>query len=103
MTIGITNGTLGDTKAALITQAGVTVQVKEIELHNTGASANTVTLWSLNSGGSSLQFFKRELAADENYKVYYSYPKELNSTGDAIEGSASTASEVNYTIIGPSV
>ncbi len=102
MTVGITNGTLSDTKATILTQTGVTLSVKEIELHNTGASANTVTLWSLNNGGSSLQFFKKELKADETYSVFYSFPKQLNSTGDLLEGSASTAAEVNYTIIGPS-
>lgn len=101
MTVGIGNGTLGDTKAALLTQAGTTKRIKEIELHNTGAAANTVTLWSLNSGGSSLQFFKRSLAADETFTIFYSYSKDLNSTGDSIEGSASTAGEVNYTFIGP--
>jgi len=84
--------------------AGETVYVQVIVLHNTNASAETVTLNAVPNGdgeGVANQFFKASIPADDTVILDLGKPGIIMSTqGDAIEGVADTANKVTIAISG---
>lgn len=95
-------GQLPNTKTTLYTVPASTSALLTITLAATGASARTVNIYIKRSGGTS----RRVLGMDTNmdpgdvgYIDHEGRPWSL-ATGDIVEGDASAATEIDYTIDG---
>lgn len=96
-------GQLATSKATLYTVGvGVVAHVTQIILVNTDASARTVNIYIKMSGGTSRRIIAKDLslAAGASYWVPISPSALRLSAGDLIEGDASAATVVDYTISG---
>lgn len=98
-TKALANGQLANTKGTLYTTPGATQTiVKTITLVNTGASTRTINIY-LNTSGTS----RRIIPKDTSLLTGEAFYIDLNLTleaADLIEGDASAATEIDYTISG---
>ena len=90
-------GQLPNAKGTLYTVPGATQAAVKVTLVNTGASARTVNLYA-NKDGTSRRFCPKDLSLG----VGDSFTSDLQTldAADLIEGDASAATEVDYTING---
>ena len=103
MGIGIkslADGQLANTKGTLYTVAGSTETiVKTITYVNTDSSARTVNLYVKRSGSTSRRIIPKDMTLGIGYMAVYDSEITLEA-GDIIEGDASAATVVDYTING---
>ena len=95
-TKALADGQLANSKGTVYTcPASTTAYIKSITVYNSNSTSETVTLW-LNRTGTSRVVFKATLTTGD-------YGEALDSVlvleaGDIIQGQATTASMVDYTI-----
>ena len=95
-------GQLPASKTTLYTVPGATQALLTITLVATGASDRNANLYLKRSGGTSRRIIPKDMLmnpGDAAYLDHQGRPYAL-SAGDEIEGDASAASEVDYTIDG---
>lgn len=99
----LAQGQLASSKTTLYTVAtGVIAHVTQIILCNTSGSAVTVNIYVKMSGGTSRRIINKDksLAAGESYWLPIAPSALRLSAGDLIEGDASSAAQIDYTISG---
>lgn len=102
----LADGQLPSTKAALYTVATGKVAHVWVSLVNAGASTRTVNLYVKRSGGTSRRVAAKDksLAAGSDPVIFPVSGQALVglklSAGDALEGDASAAAEVDYVVFG---
>ena len=91
-------GQLPNAKSTLYTVPGATQAAAKVTLVNTGAAARTVNLYANKDGANSRRFCPKDLSLG----IGDSFTSDLQTleAGDLIEGDASAAAEVDYTING---
>lgn len=96
----LANGQLAATKTTIYTAPAATeAVVNYITFVNTDTSARTVNLYFKKSGGTSRRIIPKDLSIAAGASSTHSMGQALE-TGDIIEGDASTASVVDYTLSG---
>ena len=94
----LADGQLASTQTTIYTTpASTTTYLKTVTLSNTGAAANTCQLWLLPSGGTARRLAYVTLQANETFTL--DSPLVMD-TADALQGQATSASEVDYTMHG---
>ena len=76
--------------------SSTTTFVKTITFGNTGSSSQTILLYLLRSGSSKRLLRQYQLAQYETGN----YGDIVLSTGDALQAITTTASQVDYTVVG---
>lgn len=95
-------GQLPNSKTTLYTVPAATSALLTITLVATGAASRTMNIYLKRSGGSSRRLLPKDVTMDVGTACYLDHegrPFAL-ATGDIIEGDASTANEIDYTIDG---
>lgn len=96
----LADGQLPDVKGTLYTTpASTSTIVRNIILVNTGAGVNTVNLYYKKSAGTSRRICPKDLSLATGASAEIEICPNLEAAG-VIEGDASTAAEVDYTISG---
>lgn len=96
----LADGQLADATGDLYTvPASTTAYIKSITLVNTGAGDNDVNLFLLPSGGTARRLISKDLCLATAESLVFDAPIVVD-TGDKIQGDATSASEVDYTING---
>ena len=96
----LADGQLAAAKATLYTvPADTTTIIKTISYVNTDASARDVNLYIKPSGGTSRRIIPMNMELGIGYMMVYDDEITLEA-GDVIEGDASAANVVDYTING---
>jgi len=93
----LADGQLPAAQGDLYTSTGVITYIVSIVLHNTNTTTENCTLWVLPSGGTARVIAYVELGADETF--YFNERRTLDS-GDKIQGDATNATQVDYSIDG---
>jgi len=96
------DGQLPAAKGTLYTTPALTYVLVTITLTATGAAARQVNLYLKRSASSSRRIMPKDMTMDPGDTAYIDHegrPHAL-SPGDLIEGDASAATEVDYTIDG---
>lgn len=96
----VAQGRLPATKTTLYTSTGVESIVLEMILHNTAATSETFSIYHKKSGGTSRKIARGVLEQDETAYVVSDGEKLILGSGDEIEGNATNAAAVDYTIAG---
>lgn len=95
-------GQLPNSKTTLYTVPASTSCLLTITLVATGASARTVNIYIKRSGGTSRMIIGKDTTmnpGDAGYIDHDGRPYSL-ATGDIVEGDASAATEIDYTLDG---
>ena len=94
------DGQLAAAKATIYTcPTATTAIIRCISLVNTGAAARTVNLFLKSSGGTSRRIISKDLSLGVGFLMEFDKVLTLEAA-DVIEGDASAATEVDYTISG---
>ena len=96
----LADGQLASTKGTIYTSSSVKTVVKALTVFNTNAADQTVSLYVKRSGSSSRQFFRAILAQNEFSYALSDGEVFVLSDGDVIEGDATNATAVDYSIMG---
>lgn len=91
-------GQLPNAKGTLYTTPGATTAGVKVTLVNTGAGANTVNLYAKKDGANSRRCSPKDLSLESG--ASWTSEVQTLTAADLIEGDASTAAEVDYTING---
>ena len=96
----LADGQLPATITSLYTSPARTKAIiRTITLVNTDSSARTLNLYLLPSSGTARRLVPKDLSLGASYAAYFNNEITLE-TGDAIQGDASAADVVDYTILG---
>ena len=96
----LADGQLGTTKATLYTcPASTSAIVSKIHLVNTGDSDVTLNIYFKASGGTSRRICPKDMTLKAGYMAVLD-DEVVMEAADIIEGDASVASQVDYTISG---
>lgn len=99
----LADGQLPNAKGTLYTCPALTAAViRSLVLVNTGAGINAVNLYLKRSGGTSRRIIAKDLDLATGVDLAFDCEKSMLmlSAGDVIEGDATTAAEVDYSITG---
>ena len=98
----LADGQLAAAKATLYTvPAATTASIKQITYTNTDVAARTVNLYVKRSGSVSRRIIPMNMSLAIGNTMYWGDGDSMElSTGDIIEGDASAATVVDYTITG---
>ena len=98
----LADGQLAAAKATLYTvPASTTAAIKQICYTNTDAVDRTVNLYVKRSGSSSRRIIPKDMLLAAGNTMYWGDADTMElSTGDIIEGDASSATIVDYVITG---
>lgn len=96
----LAQGQLPNAKGTIYTvPASTTAYIKSLKVVNTDSSARTVNIYVKRSGGTSRRIWPSAMSLAAGYVAEDEDIGGL-STGDIIEGDASAATVVDYTILG---
>ncbi len=94
------NGQLSDSTGDIYTAPALTQTIiKNIVLVNTDTSARTVNLYVSKSGGSVTRITPKDVSVGVGYQLIFNDDITLGP-GDKVQGDASVASVVDYTVSG---
>jgi hypothetical protein len=97
----IADGQVANSQTAIYTvPASRTGYVKQVTFFNTNAAAQTLIVWIKRSGGTSRKIRQFTLAQNESVDFLDDGDTLELSTGDAIEASTTTATAVDYVVMG---
>lgn len=104
----LAQGQLSDTVGAIYTvPAATTAQVKTLVFFNSGISSNAIAVHlvpnntgAVGTAGATNQVLNFNLPSGDTFEFSPSYPFEYSSANDTIQANATTASEVNYFVMG---
>jgi hypothetical protein len=104
----LAQGQLSDTVGAIYTvPAGTTAKVKTLVFFNSGAGTNTIAVHlvpnntgAVGTAGATNQVLNFNLPSGDTFEFSPSFPIEYSAENDSIQASATTASEVNYYVMG---
>lgn len=101
-TTSLADGQLPDSKASLYTSSGVKTIIKGMFFTNTSASTVTVNVYFKASGGTSRRItpVNMEIPAYSMLEYGTDDPPITLEASDAIEGDASVATTVDYSLFG---
>ena len=96
----LADGQLAGAKATIYTCPSATQAiVRLVEYVNTGAGARTVNLYFKRSGGTSRRIGPKDMSLSSGYAAEFDKIITMEE-GDELEGDASVANEVDFTIKG---
>ena len=97
----LANGQLPNAKGTLYTvPASTDTIVRSIVLVNTNTTAEAVNLYFCPNAGTSVRLIPKDLSLGIGYSLVFDVPVTMGTAGDLIQGDATTAAKVDYTISG---
>lgn len=97
----IADGQVANAQGAIYTVPAVTIAyVKQVTLYNTNAAAQTITIWLTRSGGTARKIRRFIIAQHESIDLLDDGDTLELSTGDKIEAQTTTATAVDYVVMG---
>jgi hypothetical protein len=104
----LAQGQLSNTVGAIYTvPSATTAQIKTLVFFNSGTGTNTVAVYlvpnntgSIGTADTTDQVLNFDLPSGETFEFSPSFPIEYSAENDTIQASATTASEVNFFVMG---
>lgn len=96
----LADGQIAATVVTIYAPSGLKAIIKAVELFNTGAGSELVKLYVTRSGGTRRQLRQVSIGASGSASILTDGMTWILSDGDALEAETSTATTVDYVVMG---